>query len=120
MLGAVLIMIPDQKRIAECYQPLFDHLHNEYGLTLLVSEMDEIVNLVEKVNDNLNEAWRVICDVHGCNETAANQGGCWQEAGYLCVCSKHSQMWRDKKPMPKLKQIAVDREKSRKPDGTLP
>ena len=56
-------MIPDQKRIAECYQPLFDHLHNEHGLTLLVSEMDEIMNLVEKVNDNLNEAWRV----EGCN-----------------------------------------------------
>ena len=43
-------MIPNQKRIAECYQPLFDYLHNEHGLILLGSEMDEIIRLVEIVN----------------------------------------------------------------------
>lgn len=101
-------MIPDQKRIAECYQPLFDHLQDEYGLTLLISEMDEIIGLVEKVNDNLTEMWRIVCDVEGCNKTATSGGICWNEVGYLNVCRKHSQMWRDKKPMPKLKQSAEE------------
>lgn len=113
-------MIPDQKRIAKCYQPLFDYLHENYGLTLLVSEMDEIISMAEKVNDNLNEATRIICDVEGCDNTAVNQGMCWREVGYLCVCSIHSQMWRDKKPMPVLKKLSFDREKTRKPDGRLP
>jgi hypothetical protein len=36
-----------------------------------------------------------------------------EEFGYWCLCSKHAQQWRDQKPMPKLKQSAIDREAGR-------
>lgn len=32
------------------YQELFDHLHNEHGLTLLESEMSEIVHIVKNLD----------------------------------------------------------------------
>ena len=31
------------------YQPLFDHLANEHGLTLFISEMDEIILKAQEV-----------------------------------------------------------------------
>lgn len=43
-----------QKIIAECYQPLFDHMFCEYGIILTISEMDDIISLAKKVNENLN------------------------------------------------------------------
>lgn len=47
----------EEQKLSLCYQPLFDYLYNEYGIILLISEMDEIINLVEKVKENLNEAF---------------------------------------------------------------
>lgn len=41
------------KKIAECYQPLFDIL-NGHGLTPLFSEMDEIIEASEKVKKDYN------------------------------------------------------------------
>lgn len=41
--------------IANCYQPLFDLLQNEHQVTLIISEMDEIILAAEKVKKNLNE-----------------------------------------------------------------
>ena len=44
----------DQK-ITNCYQPLFDHISQEYDILLTISEMDEIMELSIKVNQNLVE-----------------------------------------------------------------
>jgi len=61
-----------------------------------------------------------ICDVKGCPEWVEAQGGMWRETGYWCLCSKHSQMYREGKPQPKMKQRAINREASRGEDGCLP
>lgn len=50
--------IIDQKAIAECYQPLFDLMHEEHNLTLTVSEMDDIISKSMKVNENFNNIVR--------------------------------------------------------------
>jgi hypothetical protein len=106
--------------MAEAYQPLFDFMSMEYGKILLVSEMDEIISVVDKVNENLVELWRVKCDVVDCNATASSQGMYYKESGYWCLCSKHSQQARESTAIPQMKQGAINREKSRKSDGTLP
>lgn len=41
------------------YQELFDYLHNEHGLTLLESEMSEIINLVGKLGGESKEVLQV-------------------------------------------------------------
>ncbi len=105
-------MIPSQKKIAECYQPLFDLLHKEFGKALLQSEMDEIIRVVEEVKDNLTEAYRIICDVEGCDQISVSQGSWWREAGYWCVCVDHSHAGRCREPMPKMKPEAIEREKN--------
>ena len=38
------------------YYPLFEHMQNEHGLTLLESELQEIIRLSDKVKQNYNEA----------------------------------------------------------------
>ena len=60
------------------------------------------------------------CDVEGCEGVTCSQGRCWRESGYWCVCSKHSQAYRDGKPQPKMKQSAIDKEASRDESGCLP
>lgn len=40
-------MVENQKHI-EAYHELFDHMINEHGLTLLESEIDEIIKLSQK------------------------------------------------------------------------
>jgi hypothetical protein len=60
------------------------------------------------------------CDVEGCENESCNGGTCWKETGYWSVCSKHSQMHREGKPQPKMKQSAIDRENSRDENGYLP
>lgn len=60
------------------------------------------------------------CNVEGCDNEAANGGGCWRETGYWTVCSKHARMHREGKPQPKMKQSAIDREKTRGEDGIIP
>ena len=111
----------NEKTIAEAYQPLFDFMSNEYGKTLLKSEMDEIISAVDKVNENLTELWRVKCDVDGCNGTSANGGGHYRGSGYWCLCSKHSDKARNGASKPKMKIGAIEREEKRKlsPDGVL-
>lgn len=62
-----------------------------------------------------------VCDVDGCDNECCNGGGCWRETGYWSVCMKHSQMFRDGKPQPKMKEGAVAREATRDPvTGYLP
>jgi hypothetical protein len=48
-------METDQKKIAECYQPLFDYLNIEQGLILTKSELDEIIKLSLKVKRNFRD-----------------------------------------------------------------
>ena len=113
-------MIPDQKKIAECYQPLFDLMANDHGITLTASQMDDIINCVETVNENITEAWRSVCDVVGCNETASSQGFHWDDSGYWCICYKHGQDAKDGKHAPEIKPEAIARENGRGADGNLP
>ena len=41
--------------IAECYQPLFDLMLTEHGLTLTVSEMNEIITSANEVRKLIKE-----------------------------------------------------------------
>ena len=38
------------------YYPLFEHMQNEHGLTLLESELQEIIRLSDEVKKKYNEA----------------------------------------------------------------
>lgn len=60
------------------------------------------------------------CEVEGCRKEGANSGGCWRNTGYWTVCTDHSQAFRRGEPQPKMKQSAIDREKTRLPNGYLP
>ena len=57
----------NQKHI-EAYQDLFDHMMNEHGLTLLQSELDEIMMLSQKAVEKYNKA----CEVNPQLDTDAN------------------------------------------------
>lgn len=56
------------------------------------------------------------CDVDGCEQEGCSGGNAWSNTGYWTVCRKHSQDNRDGKPQPKMKQVAIDREKGRDPE----
>ncbi len=43
------------KETAKLYQPLFDLIHDEHGLILLQSEMDDIIDASQKVVDNFKK-----------------------------------------------------------------
>ncbi len=107
-----------QKSAAEAYRPLFDLMINEHGLTLIASEMDEIIEAVEKVNHNLSELFMIRCDAWGCEKQASTQGMYRKERGYVCLCDKHSTMARKSEPFD-INPLAIEREKNRSPDGTL-
>lgn len=86
-----------------------------YGLKKRFST-EEVLELMEAWSDHIAEnaepyfGW---CNVKGCDDEACNGGSCWRETGYWNVCHKHSDMYRKGKPQPKMKQWAVDKEKSR-------
>ena len=62
-----------------------------------------------------------MCDVEGCEEENANGGGCWRETGYWQVCMNHADMYREGKPQPPMKVMALKRESLRDPvTGYLP
>lgn len=44
----------NSKTIADAYSPLFELMQNEFGLTLLVSDMNEIINSVELTNAKIS------------------------------------------------------------------
>lgn len=47
------------------YQELFNHMHNEHDVILLESEMQEIVNIVNKMQDD--EETKLILEIeHNC------------------------------------------------------
>jgi len=113
-------MIPSKEKILECYHPLIDHFREKYDIIISISGIEEIEVLLDKVNKNLHELWRVFCDVKGCNETASGQGIYWKNSGHWCLCSKHMQVGREGKRRPIMKKEAIKREKSRNYDGILP
>jgi len=45
---------PTQKELAECYQPLFDLMEEEFGVICLVSDMNEIINASNRVQMRIN------------------------------------------------------------------
>lgn len=112
--------MPTDKEIAEAYQPLFDYMYNAYGITMLNSEMVDLMDKADDVSDNLKELYTLYCDVEGCEIPATSGGNCWRETGYWSICSIHSQEHREGKPQPQMKQKAIEKEASRLPDGTLP
>lgn len=57
-----------------------------------------------------------VCDVKGCLNESSSGGSHFKNTGYWMVCSEHGKL----KEQPEMKKYAVKREKSRKPDGTLP
>jgi len=105
--------------IAEAYQPLFNMMQQEHNLILTVGEMDDIISAVSKVEENLTELYRNVCDVNGCNNTASSGGVNWKEQGYWSTCPKHSQDAREGESMPPMKNEAIAREASRLPNGIL-
>ena len=44
----------NDQQIAEIYQPLFNHMTDEHGIILTVTEMDEIIKLAQKVTEQYN------------------------------------------------------------------
>lgn len=101
-----------QEKLAEAYQPLFNTMTG-FGLTLIKSEMDEIIDSVEKVQESLHEIFKATCDVEGCDRSPVSGGGHWRDKGYWSVCSIHSDLGRSGAEMPQMKQAAIDKENSR-------
>jgi hypothetical protein len=61
------------------------------------------------------------CDVDGCENEGCSGGTVWRESGYWTACRKHSNDFYSKRPQPRMKQSAIDRENSRdKITGYLP
>lgn len=60
------------------------------------------------------------CDVDGCEQVSCCGGTCWRETGYWNVCPDHSKMHRSGSQQPKMKDAAIEKEKTRLADGTLP
>lgn len=79
------------------------------------NELMDLFNNSYLSANNEEEEEKSCCDVEGCEGETENGGGCWRETGYWTVCSDHSKMHRDGNPQPKMKQSAIDREKSRDP-----
>ena len=59
------------------------------------------------------------CDVDGCENEGITGGNAWRDTGYWTVCSEHSTDNRNGLKQPKMKQIAINREKTRGKDGVL-
>jgi hypothetical protein len=109
----------DLKKHAEAYQPLFDLMYQEHGITLTIGQMDEIIDAVNKVDDNHLELYREVCDVEGCNNEPSSGGAYWKDEGYWVLCSAHFRKGMDGEPMPTMKNEAIARETSRQPNGQL-
>ena len=48
-------MSKDTKALAECYMPLFSLMSEEHNLILLEEEMQDIIEVCERVKENLNK-----------------------------------------------------------------
>lgn len=111
--------MPTEKDIIDCYRPLFNLMSSKYGLTLLQSEMDEIIEATDRVNESVSELWRIKCDIEGCDLTACCNGMYYRESGYICLCQIHSDKARKSDEPQKIKESALLRESKRGADGTL-
>lgn len=109
-----------KEKVDKAYKPLKDFLKENYSLDLKVSEMNNIIEAVEKVNENTNELFKERCDVLGCDNNSDNGGGQWRETGYWMLCGKHWSEGHKGAKQPTMKPEAIAREKSRNSDGTLP
>jgi len=68
---------------------------------------------MKEIENEPKEPYFGWCDVEGCNKEGCSGGMAWNDTGYWTVCTEHSQDYRAGKPQPKMKQEAIDREKSR-------
>ncbi len=105
---------PNQKEIAECYQPLFDLIFKEHDKALTMSEMDEVISAASKVTRSLDKIYTPTCDVEGCDGIVVSGGGAWEETGYWSLCDVHHFRGFRGKEQPKMKETAVKREAERK------
>jgi hypothetical protein len=105
------------QQISSYYDPLFNLMAQEHGLTLTISEMNEIISVVEEMQENNITK----CDVDGCIQPPASGGIHWAETGYWSICSGHGQLARAGAAQPEMKKEAIDREEKRKlhPNGYL-
>jgi hypothetical protein len=99
---------------------LFEALQQICNFTALESDMREIIDAVEKDKVADYEPYFGWCDVEGCENEGCSGGVAWNTTGHWIVCSHHSLMNRKGKPQPKMKQAAIERERSRDENGRLP
>jgi hypothetical protein len=45
------------REIADCYQELWNHMNQDHGLILTISEMDDIINESQKVITKINNLY---------------------------------------------------------------
>lgn len=65
------------------YQELFNHMHDEHNLILLESEMQEIINIVNKIQDDEETKWIMEIE-HDCNDYKEPDGALF----FCSVCGK--------------------------------
>jgi len=89
---------------------------NIYELYKLMEEYAEqyCEEKMKEIENELKEPYFGWCDIEGCNKEGCSGGMAWNDTGYWTVCTEHSQDYRAGKPQPKMKQEAIDKEKSRK------
>jgi hypothetical protein len=60
-----------------------------------------------------NSFYFPICDILGCKNESSSGGIAWCDTGYWNVCSKHLKLYNEGNKQPKMKPLAIKREKSR-------
>ena len=107
-------------RINELEKVLKESYGSHHWINKRLKELKEELQAIQvqaKVSDDSGEqeyepyfGW---CDVEGCENEGCSGGNAWGDMGYWTVCYKHADDYRKNKPMPKMKQKAIDRENSR-------
>lgn len=112
-----------KEKIDAAYAPLKDFMKSEHGLKLDTFQMNALIDIVEAVQENINELYRMKCDVIGCDKTPSTQGVFYAESGYWCLCSNHSDAARASKALckdiiPNFKPEAIERNLNHTPKTT--
>lgn len=107
----------NKEKIDAAYAPLKTLMKDEFGVSVDVSQMNNILNVVDVVNGNIDKLYRVKCDVVGCDNDPSCGGMYYRESGYWTLCMKHADDAR--KGLPAMfKPEAIQREQNRKPNNT--
>ena len=97
------------------------HYVQEHGIEKAVKDAIKIINKERsELSNTPYEPYFGWCDVKDCEKEGCSGGMAWRETGYWTVCSEHHDDSRAGKPQPRMKQKALERERSRGEDGVLP